>query len=183
MAQRSPLPNQSYLHECFNYCVETGVLTWKTRPHAHFDSVPTFRWWNTRYDGRVAGYLHSDGYRQIGIDGVYYKASRVIWKMIKNEEPWEIDHKNKQRHDNSWSNLRAATRSQNQGNVALRKDNSTGLKGACLIKSTGRFKANISISGKMVHLGTYADAEGAHAAYCKAARAHFGEFWCDGKST
>ena len=43
--------------------------------------------------------------------------------------PEEVDHKNRIKTDNRWSNLRAADRSLNCTNTGLRHDNQTGVRG------------------------------------------------------
>jgi hypothetical protein len=47
-----------YVRRCLDYDSDTGVFRWRAR-----DDVPIR--WNTRYAGRVAGYLNGDGYRVI----------------------------------------------------------------------------------------------------------------------
>ncbi len=52
--------------------------------------------------------------------GKCYLAHRCIWKLMTGEDPGklEIDHINGDRTDNSWSNLRLATRQQNMSNLS-----------------------------------------------------------------
>jgi hypothetical protein len=92
--------------------------------------------------------------------------------------PLHLDHKNRDKTDNSWDNLREATPSQNQGNRA--RIRLSGLKGALFRRN--KFEAAITVGGKKRYLGTFVTAEEAHAAYCAAARTLFGEFWYDGHS-
>jgi len=56
----------------------------------------------------------------------------------------------------------------------------SGLKGVSLDKRKGRYYARISIDGVPTRIGTYSTAEAAHAAYCEAARVHYGDFWSAG---
>lgn len=85
-----------------------------------------------------------------------------------------IDHINGNGLDNRRSNLRAATYSDNARNARLRSDNTTGLKG---VKRNGsRWHGQIRVGAKRLHLGSFETPEEAHAAYCKAAVQHFGEF-------
>lgn len=62
--------------------------------------------------GQQAGSLDDRGYRQIVISGKFYYAHRLAWFYMTGEWPVsEVDHKNLEKDDNVWTNLRAATRS------------------------------------------------------------------------
>ena len=64
--------------------------------------------------GAIAGSLDSAGYRQIQVDGKLWSAGRLAWLFMKREIPeFEIDHKDKNRDNARWANLRLATRQQN----------------------------------------------------------------------
>lgn len=87
-----------------------------------------------------------------------------------------IDHVNGDAADNRIENLRAANRSQNNANSALRNRNASGFKGVSLHKKTGKWQASIKVDGKGRHLGLFSDPVKAHAAYCSAASEIFGSF-------
>jgi hypothetical protein len=78
--------------------------------------------------------------------------------------------------NNSRSNLRISTPSQNNCNSRKRSDNTSGFKGVCLEKNSGRWMAVIRISGKQKNLGRFSTPQLAHQAYRKAATEHRGEF-------
>jgi HNH endonuclease/AP2 domain len=89
-----------------------------------------------------------------------------------------VDHKSGMTLDNRRSNLRIATRKENCRNRKIQKTSKIGKKGVC-IKPRLRsrpFVARIVKDGKRVHLGCFATAEEAHAAYCSAAKEIHGEF-------
>lgn len=90
----------------------------------------------------------------------------------------EVDHINHDRLDNRKSNLRPATRGENQWNVPKLRTNSTGYKGVSLDKRRGKYVAQIRLNKKHVHLGQFVTAEAAALAYNRAAREHHGEFAC-----
>lgn len=73
------------------------------------------------------------------------------------------------------SNLRIATRTQNQANRPIPKNNTSGAKGVSLMKS-GRFHSKLTIGGTNVNLGTHDTAELAGMAYDTAANTLFGAF-------
>jgi hypothetical protein len=86
----------------------------------------------------------------------------------------ELDHKDRNRHNNAWNNLREATRSQNVAN-SFRLRNATGFPGVKR-RPNGRFVASISHQKRRHWLGSFATAEEAQIAYQAAAIKYFGEF-------
>jgi HNH endonuclease len=86
----------------------------------------------------------------------------------------QIDHRDLNKSNNRWSNLRQASSSQNGAN---RKGKSP-LKGVIDLGpySTKRFQAMIQVNGKRHYLGRFSNARQAYAAYRAAARKHFGEY-------
>lgn len=99
---------------------------------------------------------------------------------MTGEDPVQIDHR-KDATDNAWENLRASDHSGNMRNRRRLTEHGTGFKGVYRSNGTkSRYSATIRIDGKHTHLGNFATPEEAHAAYCEAARKHFGEFWNPG---
>lgn len=100
--------------------------------------------------GDEAGHLHEkSGYVRVMINGKSYAAHRLIWMLYYKEyldSSIEIDHINHIKHDNRISNLRKATRSQNQHNALLRLDNKTGVKG--ISKQGSYYSASVRSNGK-----------------------------------
>lgn len=97
-------------------------------------------------------------------------------KVLGNDSP-ETDHINGNGLDNRKANLRPASHSQNQFNCRVHSRNTSGFKG--VTKATGKkpWIANIGISGRIQHLGSFSTPEEAHEAYCTAAREAAGEFY------
>jgi hypothetical protein len=87
-----------------------------------------------------------------------------------------VDHHNHNGLDNRRENLRLCSQSQNLGNTRKAKNNTTGLKGVGFHKASGKYRASIVQNKKHIHLGLFATAEEAHAAYVRAAEKIFGEF-------
>lgn len=143
-----------------HYEPDTGVFTWLVQ-RSQFPA------------GKVAGRKDLVGYIQIKINYKNYLSHRLAWFYMTGEWPeHEVDHRNNDRADNRWANLRAATRSQNQGNRLRSRNNTSGFKGVLWDKQSGRWKARI----RQRDLGYYANIEDAAAAYEKAAKELFGEF-------
>lgn len=130
--------------------------------------------------GKKAGKRNKDGRLMISVNGKRLYNYRVIWKMMKGEDPVGIDHRDHDPTNDSWGNLRVATQRQNCANQRLQKSSLTGLKGAILCRRTGKYLPKIKVGDRIIRLGRFPTPEEAHAAYCVAAREHFGEFWSDG---
>jgi hypothetical protein len=87
-----------------------------------------------------------------------------------------VDHANMDRLDNTRANLRVCTVSQNNGNTARMRTNTSGFKGVYYEARTASWRAGISIGDKTRHLGRFKTPEEAHEAYKRAAREVFGEY-------
>jgi len=134
----------------------------------------TGRWFWVK-TGKEAGSIEK-GRRRVCVFGQRYFASRLAWFYMKGKWPQrDIDHKNRNPSDDSWSNLRQATRQQNNHNRSRAVNNTSGHKGVCFDKSRGTWQARIQI-GKFMNLGRFKTKEAAAEAYHRAAQEHFGEF-------
>jgi HNH endonuclease/AP2 domain len=152
------------LHELLHYDSETGEFRWQERVGRSVEA------------GAIAGLLDSEGYRLITIKGRAYRAHQLAWFYTTGK--WcrtVIDHRDGDPSNNRWSNLRRATVSQNNANRRMHRNNKCGYKGVTR-NQWGRFWATIHKAGRRLHLGTFATAQDAHAAYMAAARKLFGEF-------
>lgn len=119
--------------------------------------------------GDVAGGEHGDGYWCIGVCGKIYLAHRLAWLYMTGVWPSEVDHINMNRSDNRWKNLRHADGVMNRQNIRKpRAHNKTGFLGVHI--QNGKFKAQIRVNFKPMHLGYHDTPELAHAAYLKAKR-------------
>jgi hypothetical protein len=146
-----PLPPQEYLLDCFE---NIGPhLIWLKRPVEHFYDYRIFSIWNTKHAGNIAGNKTPWGYIEIALNGIKYKAHRLVYKLHSGEEPHIIDHINRIRHDNRFENLRSGTFKQNSSNRTLSKRNKTGYNG--IYDTYKGFIVQDYINGQHVHVGIY----------------------------
>lgn len=159
-------PSPERLQELLSYDPGTGALCWRHRG---------LQWWDTRYAGTAAGALKPEGYRQVRLDGGRWYAHVIAYTLAAGAWPaGDVDHVDLDKTNNRISNLRPASRRENEGNKPLRKDNKLRVKGVQVCP--GGFRTRIRAHGRRIFLGVYDTPEEASAAYERAARKHFGEF-------
>lgn len=165
---------QDLVREFLDYDPTTGVMTWRNRNLKWFTSEGSWKKWNTRYAGKVAGNLDSKGYPKFNIFRRTYRAHRIIWLWMTGYLPeHDIDHENHVRTDNRWENLKCVTHLENQRNMKLRHDNVTGSTGIHVCSKTAKWISRIKVDGKQKHLGLFERKEDAIAAR-KSAELEFG---------
>jgi hypothetical protein len=152
---------QDELKSLLHYDENTGVFTWK-------NSIGRVK------SGSVAGSKDVRGYLKIGLKGKNYSAHRLAWFYKYGFFPLnEIDHVNGIRSDNKISNLREASRVDNNQNRRIaHSSNKTGFLGVCFHKKANKFQATIRINKAIKHLGYFDSAEKAHEVYLSAKRKH-----------
>ena len=151
------------LRRGLSYDPETGIFRWSSpRPKIKV--------------GTIAG-TEQCGYWMIHFSGVDYHAHRLAWLYMTGEWPsGGVDHKNRDRLDNRWANLREANQSQNGANIGLLRSNTSGFKGVSFHKRARKWHAYIKSGRRRIHLGLHETAEDAAAAYDAAAKRIFGDF-------
>lgn len=140
------------INTVLDYNPETGLFFWKIRLTSR------------RKCGTQAGYCQ-DGYICIGVDGFQFKAHRLAWLITNRCWPsGQIDHINRIKTDNRIINLRDVSPGLNKQNqVKAQANNITNILG---VQQRGRrFRAQIQVNGKLIHLGTFDTADGARLAY------------------
>lgn len=157
------------------YDSETGVFTWRPR----IVTETHHRVFNERHAGERAGTADDRGYRHVilrhGGERYLIREHRLAFLFMTGAWPVdEVDHRNLDKGDNRWSNLRHASPSQNGGNVLARRRNTSGRKGVNW--AAGRWVAKIQAQGVQHHLGRFDDLDEAAAAYQEAAARLHGEF-------
>lgn len=116
----------------------------------------------------------SDPYIRISINGKRYQAHRLAWLYMTGEwPPHEIDHKDRSKHNNVWTNLRCATTKQNQENITKRANTSSGVTGVSWSVGAQKWVVSLMNFGKRIYLGNYISLEEAIEARRDAERRYF----------
>lgn len=127
--------------------------------------------------GQQCGWIEKNGYVRLRVGKHKILAHRLAWLFMTGHWPSGIiDHADRNRSNNSWSNLRLATARQNAMNAKLQKNNTSGCAGVTWRKHLSRWQATIRISGERVSLGHFAELPDAIAARRAAEEMHYGEF-------
>jgi hypothetical protein len=88
----------------------------------------------------------------------------------------EIDHCDGNKSNNKWSNLRLATKSQNQANSRIHKNNKSGVRGVHWHSQSKTWRAMIKTNMKYTYLGSFKSKKDAASAYYAEAKKRFGNF-------
>ena len=145
MSQFKPLPPLRELQQKFEYDPASGALTNKCTRSGR------------AVKGNLAGSLKPDGYIHVCLDRRMLKAHRIIWYIVTGTDPvgFDVDHIDRNPLNNSWVNLRLATRTQNNANS----------KNKGYQKRGNSYRAKIKIGKQQVSLGSFPTPEEAHEVY------------------
>lgn len=135
-----------------------------------FDGLSKFKWHLRTVKDSDRMYA----YRFDGDGGNGNKRPVAMHRQILSEtrRNIDVDHEDRNGLNNQRSNLRLSTRSQNNANAAIPKDNKSGYKGVSFDKTRNLWKAGLASK----NLGRFETKEDAARAYNKAAFDQFGKF-------
>jgi hypothetical protein len=121
--------NATKLRELVIYDPETGIFTWRV-------SVSGRGGWK-RQAGQKAGWRDkTTSYLRIQLPGYAkgFLAHRLAWLYMTGEWPEDLlDHKDWDKTNNRWSNIRSANNGENQANRELRSHNTSGFTGISVL--------------------------------------------------
>jgi len=137
------------IRELLRYDPATGVFTWKVERRRGPNNSYVFA-----KPGEAPGSYNAKGYWQIGVDGRNYGAHRLAFLYMTGEWPKDqVDHRDGDKANNRWANLRDATPSQNMSNRSAHANNRLGVKG--VYRKGNGYAAQIYVNRESIYLGTY----------------------------
>lgn len=169
----------SLLRQLLRYEPGTGRVFWLARGPEWFkdESYAARRKmsaWNGRFSGKEAlTAVHCKGYLHGCVLGQQYLAHRVIWAIVNDFWPEQVDHINGNPADNRIANLRNVESRENQRNMKRPHNNTSGCTGVVWHRDRGKWAAQITVNQRNVHLGRFDDFYDAVAAR-KAAEVKYG---------
>lgn len=125
--------------------------------------------------GKMKGSPDNYGYKHFHLFGKRWKFHRVIYCLNNKcdlDSSIEVDHIDLDKTNNKPSNLRVASRHDNQQNRGKNKNNTSGYKGVCLHSKTGCYFGRVLFNGKYYSTKYHKLAVDAHKELCKI-RANF----------
>lgn len=141
---KKQLPKE-YLHELFEY--RDGILFWKVAKAKR-----------TKI-GDKAGAHKEKGYFHVGIDGTNYLIHRLIFCMHYGFMPDFVDHIDGNPSNNKIENLREVTKSQNNCNSKVQKNNKSGTRGVTWIEPRKRWYVRCQVNNVSKSIGYFQDFE------------------------
>ena len=142
---RSKKLTQKRLKEVFSYDKNTGIFT---RLISTSNRVKI---------GETKTKVNHNGYIEFRVDGKKHKAHRLAFLYVKGIMPdgIDIDHKDRIKHHNWWSNLRLSNKHRNAVNRDLLKNNRSGVTGVCYRQKRGVWEAQITSNRNKMWLGSF----------------------------
>ncbi|HEY9878155.1 MAG TPA: HNH endonuclease [Leptolyngbyaceae cyanobacterium] len=164
MPNAKPLPPVSLVNQLVTYDPATGEFA--------------------RRDGKKATRRTKKGYLQLVLkdpetgEKFTCYAHRLAWLLVTGDDPgvMQVDHRDRDKENNRFDNLRLATPSQNSQNVGLRRSNKSGVIGVCWDDVAKQWQANIRVDGRQINLGSSPQKEVAISFRREAERFYYGEF-------
>lgn len=145
----------------FRYDPETGMLHWCSRPEEDFPDERCQKAWNTKFHGKLAGYVNNQNNRRIvriAVDGKGHNflSYRIVWMLHKREWPKHtIDHIDGDQSNDRIENLRDVEFKENCKNLAVPSHCKTGIPGVNWDSAKGKWQARVRDHYREVWLGYF----------------------------
>lgn len=135
---------QDFIKSILKYDPQTGVFSWRTDR-------------GSAKKGDVAGTKHHPhGYVYIRVNKKNYKAARLVWLYMEGYFPeYCVDHIDRNRSNDKWTNLRHVTQSCNLKNTSKRSSNTSGIVGVNWDKAKRKWHAQITVDYKNLWIGRF----------------------------
>jgi hypothetical protein len=127
-----------------------GTLYWRERGDV-------LKQCNSKHAGKQAGCPSGHGYIKVRFSGRSYYAHQIVFLMHHGYIPDVVDHIDCDTGNNDIENLRAASKSFNGMNRDKPKSNTSGVKGVVWHKGGSKWMARVTVAGRDIYLGLYAD--------------------------
>lgn len=143
-------PTQARVKELFDYV--DGHLVWKFRHRSDFKTSQGYGVFKSQCVGKIARTGKVSGYWIVKINGLAYRAHRLIWIWNYGDLSidQEIDHRDCNKLNYELDNLRLSERVQNNNNKGAQSNSKTGVKGVCWDASRSKWHAQIKLGNRVV---------------------------------
>jgi len=143
-----------------------------------------FFWKNKQRNAKQwseAGSFNDRWYKRIGIKNKYYYVHRLVWLCETGSFPIGIiDHKNRDKTDNRFSNLRVVSFAENAQNIVNPHGKSkSGLRGVDYDERYKKYRVRIIVDGRTILIGFFDDSESARLAYLSAKKKFHPSFYSE----
>jgi hypothetical protein len=149
-----------HIRSILDYNPETGDFVWKTH-HRRPDLI-----------GKRAGSPTNTGYWAIAINNQKRLAHRLVWLYVTGTLPlFHIDHRDGNKQNNKFDNLREVSRFGNLQNMRQpTKANKVGFLGVSAHQ--GKWRVQIMVNGERIRESGFDTPEEAHQRYLELKRLH-----------
>lgn len=133
----------------------------------------THRGHNSKVGQSVGCVFGPKSYKKVTVDGKQYLLHRLIYFLHTGDLPKLVEHDDGDSTNCRIENLRPADLSTNGQNRGKALNNTSGYKGVTLFKRNGKWKAQIGLGWRQIHLGHFTTPLEAAVAYDNAVEKYF----------
>lgn len=149
--------------ERFSYDPESGLLSRKVGVGGQLA-------------GSIVGTDNGKGYLRTSFNNEQYLVHLIIYAMQTNEMAEVVDHKDLDKKNNRWSNLRPTNKSGNERNTSVRSNSTTGIKNVYWIPGRHKYRVQFKVHGETKYFGYYDTIQEAEVVAERERRRLHGEF-------